>query len=346
MASNYECAASVLLCAEDNSSILGFDDDDEEQGGLGCGWVSEAKSCDFYRDFSVDLPVQSDDCVGSLVEREAEHMPREDYPERLRSGAFDSAIRRDSIDWICKVHAHYNFGPLCVYLAVNYLDRFFSANELPKGKAWMIQLLSVACLSLAAKMEETEIPLPLDLQVADAKYVFESRTIRRMELLLLSTLKWKMQAVTPFSYIDFFLHKFNGGSAPSKLLVSHSVELTINTIRGIDFLEFRPSEIAAAVALFALIELKIVEFDKAISCCIHVAKERVLRCYKLIEDLIGVRNMLHKLASSSVTTIPQSPIGVLDAACLSYKSDDTTAGSFASCHHDSPACKRRKISIS
>ena len=29
----------------------------------------------------------------------------------------------------------------------------------------MIQLLSVACLSLAAKMEETEVPLSLDLQV-------------------------------------------------------------------------------------------------------------------------------------------------------------------------------------
>lgn len=56
--------------------------------------------------------------------------------------------------------------------------------------------------------------------------------------------------------------------------------------------------------------------------------------------------MLHNLASSSVTTVPQSPIGVLDAACLSYKSDDTTAGSFASCRLDSPACKRRKISIS
>ncbi|XP_074556315.1 cyclin-D3-1-like [Curcuma longa] len=343
MASNYECAASTLLCTEDNSSILGFDDDDEERGGVGCGWVSEVKSCDFYGDFLVDFPVQSDECVGLLVEREAEHMPREDYADRLRSGALDLAIRRDAIDWICKVHAHYNFGPLSAYLAVNYLDRFLSVNELPKDKAWMIQLLSVACLSLAAKMEETEIPLSLDLQVGDAKYVFESRTIQRMELLMLSTLKWKMQAVTPFSYIDFFLHKFNGGSAPSKLLVSHSVELTINTIRGIDFLEFRPSEIAAAVALFALVELKIVEFEKAFLCCFHVVKERVFRCYKVIQDSIGTRNMSHELASSSARTIPQSPIGVLDAACLSYKSDDTAAGSFASRCRDSPAVKRRKI---
>lgn len=34
-----------------------------------------------------------------------------------------------------------------------------------KGKAWMMQLLAVACLSIAAKMEETEVPLTLDIEV-------------------------------------------------------------------------------------------------------------------------------------------------------------------------------------
>jgi hypothetical protein len=34
-----------------------------------------------------------------------------------------------------------------------------------EGKAWTTQLLSVACLSLAAKMEETYVPPSLDLQV-------------------------------------------------------------------------------------------------------------------------------------------------------------------------------------
>ena len=36
---------------------------------------------------------------------------------------------------------------------------------LQNGKAWVMHLLSVACLSLAAKMEEIEVPLLLDLQV-------------------------------------------------------------------------------------------------------------------------------------------------------------------------------------
>lgn len=95
-----------------------------------------------------------------------------------------------------QVREHFGFGPLCEYLSINYLDRFLSSYELPvsvqgskdesfvllmvsfsshfdfnywihmqKGKAWTMQLLAVACLSLAAKIEETEVPLSLDLQV-------------------------------------------------------------------------------------------------------------------------------------------------------------------------------------
>jgi cyclin D1/2/4 len=63
------------------------------------------------------------------------------------------------------VQEYYNFGPLTITLSVNYMDRFMSRQHLPQGKAWMLQLLSVACISLAAKMEETEVPVLLDLQV-------------------------------------------------------------------------------------------------------------------------------------------------------------------------------------
>lgn len=52
-------------------------------------------------------------------------------------------------------------------MAVNYLDRFLSLYQLPEGKSWTTQLLSVACLSLAAKMEETYVPPSLDLQVGE-----------------------------------------------------------------------------------------------------------------------------------------------------------------------------------
>lgn len=54
---------------------------------------------------------------------------------------------------------------------------------LQQGKAWMIQLLSVACLSLAAKMEETEVPLSLDLQVEeDPRSILLSPVLPQIEI--------------------------------------------------------------------------------------------------------------------------------------------------------------------
>ncbi|KAJ0961468.1 hypothetical protein J5N97_000086 [Dioscorea zingiberensis] len=326
MGFSYDCAASVLLCAEDNNSILCFDDGDEVETGVeveGRGAVEER--CHLYGDLFMGMPLISEDCLVVLVEKEVDHLPRADYAERLLSGALDLSIRRDAIDWISKAHAHYNFGPLSAYLSINYLDRFLSAYELPKGKAWMTQLLSVACLALAAKMEESEVPLSLDLQVGDSKYIFEARTIQRMELLVLSTLKWRLQAVTPFSYIDYFLHRFNDNKPPSTLLVSQSVELIMSITKGIDFLAFKPSEIAAAIALLVLGEgAQKPEIDNVLAFSSHViTKERVLRCCEVIQANVLMNNRALKNVRPSGSSVPQSPIGVLDAACLSYKSDDT-----------------------
>ncbi|XLS47799.1 hypothetical protein HN51_022157 [Arachis hypogaea] len=86
-------------------------------------------------------------------------------------------------------------------------DRFLLSFHFQREKPWMIQLASVTCISLAAKVEETQVPLLLDLQVEDAKYVFEAKTIQRMELLILSTLNWKMHYVTPLSFLDHIIRR-------------------------------------------------------------------------------------------------------------------------------------------
>jgi cyclin D1/2/4, plant len=70
-------------------------------------------------------------------------------------------------------------------------------------------------------------------QVCDAKYVFEAKTVQRMELLVLSTLKWRMQAVTPFSFLDYFLHKFNNGRRPPRFTLYRAAELILKIVKGI-----------------------------------------------------------------------------------------------------------------
>ena len=41
----------------------------------------------------------------------------------------------------------------------------------------------------------------------ESKFVFEAKTIKRMELLVLSTLEWKMNPVTPISFLDYIIRR-------------------------------------------------------------------------------------------------------------------------------------------
>jgi cyclin D1/2/4, plant len=92
--SSYDMAASILLCAEDSSSLMGFGAEEEETLQ-----PSRTRSGELAAAF----PVPSEECVARLVESESEHMPSEDYAERLRAGGFDLRVRMDAIDWIWTV---------------------------------------------------------------------------------------------------------------------------------------------------------------------------------------------------------------------------------------------------
>lgn len=79
---------------------------------------------------------------------------------------------------------------------------------------WAAQLLSVACVSVAAKMEECQVPALSEFH--SGGYDFDSASIRRMELLVLSTLGWRMGAVTPLDFLPCFssrVHPHGGAGA-------------------------------------------------------------------------------------------------------------------------------------
>lgn len=74
--------------------------------------------------------------------------------------------------------------------------------------SWAIRLLSVACLSLAAKMEERIVP-GLSQYPQDHDFVFKPDVILKTELMILSTLDWKMNLITPFHYFNYFIAKIS-----------------------------------------------------------------------------------------------------------------------------------------
>ena len=53
-----------------------------------------------------------------------------------------------------------------------------------------------------------------------------------MELLVFSTLNWRIHAVTACSFIEYFLHKLSDLGAPSLLARSRSADLILSTAKG------------------------------------------------------------------------------------------------------------------
>lgn len=76
-------------------------------------------------------------------------------------------------------------------------------------------------------------------------------------------------------------------------------------------------------------------------------QDRVLKCVNLIQEVGLMSGAFKNNGSGSVQSVPQSPIGVLDVTCFSYKSDDHTAvGSCANSFHNGSDSKRRKLNRS
>lgn len=97
------------------------------------------------------------------------------------------------------------------------------------GKLWAVRLLSLACLLLAAKMEEYRVPAISDFQAQD--FVFEGEIIQNTELLILKTLEWKLGSITPFSYLHYLVLKFHGQSREREFFFT-AMELVLALSKG------------------------------------------------------------------------------------------------------------------
>ncbi|KAE8698893.1 Cyclin-D1-1 [Hibiscus syriacus] len=299
-----------LLCGEDSDEVFSVDSSELESPA----------SC------------IEESSIACFIEHERNFVPGCDYLARFQSQSLDASAREEAVAWILKVQAFYNFGPLTAYLSVNYLDRFWYSRRLPQTSVWPCQLLAVACLSLAAKMEEPLVPSLLDLQVEGARYIFEPKTIRRMELLVLTVLDWRLRSVTPFSFIDFFAYKVDPTGTFFGFLISKATDIILPNIKEANFLEYWPSSIAAAGILCAandIPNLSLVNPEHAELWCNGLSREKILSCYRLMQELIvdnGRRKPQKILPQLRVTIRPRT------------RSNDSSLSSSSS-----PSYQRRKL---
>ncbi|CAL5392712.1 unnamed protein product [Camellia sinensis] len=254
------------------------------------------------------------------------------------NGTADSAIsvaRMEAVEWMLKVNAHYGFTALTAILAINYLDRFLSSLHFQRDKPWMIQLAAATCLSLAANVEETQVPLLLDLQVEDTKYVFEAKTIQRMELLVLSTLQWRMNPVTPLSFLDHIIRRL-GLKTHLHWEFLWRCERLLSVVADSRFVGYLPSVLAAATMLHVIHQIdpcNSTEYQNQLLGVLNLNREKVKDGYELIRELAsntsccfnGQQNNPHK---RKYQQIPSSPSALLFLKSGSGEEETTAHESF------------------
>ncbi|GER42132.1 cyclin d protein [Striga asiatica] len=293
--------------------------------------------------------------VDRILDSELRHVPRPDYVRLCRSRSRLRTLRQDSINSILQARAHFGFKPATAFLSISYFDRFLSSRTLLETR-WAFHLLMVACLSLAAKMEETRVPLLLELQVLERAQVFEPGTVQRMELLVLATLKWILRSVTPFDFLNYFIAMLRppaAGSGSVSAIFGLASGIILKTTRVIDFLGFPPSIVAAAAVIAAagegmdLPDTLDARISRVSSGGLDSLFSNFLEMVRSCHQLMG--EYLFDACPSKVLSIdpvePPSPLGVLEAAtCASCESQPETLPSSGSDADEADQANKRQRS--
>ncbi|XP_057449560.1 cyclin-D3-3-like [Lotus japonicus] len=287
------------------------------------------EQCTFHNNTLPSLPLISldneDDYLTTLISKEKAthfHSPADGIL------ASHEGHRHDAVRWISGVSAFYGFTALTTVLAVNYFDRFVSTLKFQMDKPWMTHLTAVTCLSLAAKMEETQVPLLLDLQqVEESEFLFEAKTIQRMELLVLSTLNWRMNPVTPISFFQCVVTRLGFMNGLLSEFLCRCERVLLCLIVDSRVMSYPPSTLAAATMIHIIKEIEpfnATEYTDQLLDLLKISEEQVNECYKIMLKLLVCCGDVHNLHQKRKRLYePSSPGGVIDASFSCDSSNDS-----------------------
>ncbi|KAJ4815620.1 CYCLIN D3 [Rhynchospora pubera] len=336
----YSSMIDPLYCQEEYLDLPDHDQD-EKEATTSASLTEEEKETNLH-------------LIYSLSYKETETNPKvQTINQTPRSlGYLLSGARRDMVAWVKHAVSRHGFTTQTALLSVNYLDRCFLSGvlQLHHDKPWMGRLAAVACFSLAAKIEETRVPLLLDLQLPVTQqeetntgdgtgFLFEAKTVRRMELLVLTALEWRLNPVTALSFIQPLVSLLYSGKR-GNYITSRCEAILLSVLDDWRWVKHAPSVWATAALL------RVVEFDETecIISLIKVSKEDVEECYGVILEctMANDRKRKHPLCNSCPVSPPASPSAVV-GACFSCDNSLNSCDSFISCSSSTASFSDRPV---
>uniref|UniRef100_UPI004038BFD6 LOW QUALITY PROTEIN: cyclin-P n=1 Tax=Callospermophilus lateralis TaxID=76772 RepID=UPI004038BFD6 len=152
----------------------------------------------------------------------AEVMVCHALPRRPLPRPVTPEMRALVVDWLVQVHEYLCLAGDTLYLAVHLLDSYLRAGRV---RLHRLQLLGMACLFLACKMEECVLPEPASLCLLSAGS-FSRAELLRAERRILSRLNFRLHYPGPLLCLEL-LTALAGSGPQVMLLATYFLELSL-----------------------------------------------------------------------------------------------------------------------
>ncbi|GFP96533.1 cyclin-d3-2 [Phtheirospermum japonicum] len=149
-----------------------------------------------------------------------------------------------------------------------------------------------------------------------------------MELLVLTSLKWKMNPVTPMSYFDHFARRFGIIKNLHWDFLRRCESVILSIINDCRLVHHHPFVIACAMMIYVIREIETgdaIEYQNRIINVLETSKEKIDDCHKIIVEAMMDDLSRKYCLNRKYSSIPNSPSGVIDA----YFSSDSSVDSWA-----------------
>jgi Cyclin, N-terminal domain/Cyclin, C-terminal domain len=163
-------------------------------------------------------------------------------------------MRSILVDWLVEVHKKFVLLPETLHLTVALIDRYLSVARVPRLR---FQLLGITALFIASKYEEIYPP-----EVKDCVYTTDRGVSRQdvldMEMDILQALNFRISGPTAYPFLVRFLF-ITEATQTARFAANYYLE---RFLQEYDYINHRPSLIAAAAVCLALHHPEIREYDQ------------------------------------------------------------------------------------
>jgi len=118
----------------------------------------------------------------------------------LRGNEICASMRPSVVDWLIQVQQYLSLSDVTLHLAVANFDEVLSRVDFDRDE---VQLLGLACLQLAAKVEEDCPPAPA-LLLPLTGGVYSKQDLARVEMEAIRALDWKLRKTTSAVFLHYY----------------------------------------------------------------------------------------------------------------------------------------------